>query len=145
MGGAGPIVAVLILVFWLGFGVALAVKSGWTTLAKAFPSPQRVEGRRFRFASAAMGSSVPVRYGNCLFVTVGDAGIRIAVTFPYRLLSPPLFIAWRDVSTVEVTAPTSYFPATTIHLHGRPQFIRFRGDIGHLVLKTWVRVGHPSD
>ncbi len=142
----GAWVALLIPAIWLGIVVALSVKSGWTTLAKAFPSPQRVEGHKFSFASGVMSQDgTPVSYGGCLFVTVGDAGIRIAVMPPFRLFSPPLFIPWRSVASVEVPQVRKFFPAATIHLHGRPHTIRFRGDISSLLLKTWARVGHPSD
>ena len=130
---------------WLAITGLLAVKSGWTELARAFPSPQRVDGKRFPFASGAMGSDgQPVSYGGCLFVTVGDAGIRMSVLLPFRLLSPPLFIPWREVAVVEVKR-TRFFTAATIRLHGRDKIIRFRGDIGRRVLDTWARVGSASD
>ena len=142
----GGWVALLFPVVWLGIVVALTIRSGWTKLAKAFPSPRRVEGRKFLYASGVMSQDgAPVSYGGCLFVTVGDAGVRIAVMVPFRLFSPPMFIPWRAVASVEATLARNFFPAATIHLHGRPEIIRFRGDIGSLLLKTWVRVGHPSD
>ncbi|MEO5686598.1 MAG: hypothetical protein ABIR54_04485 [Burkholderiaceae bacterium] len=146
MSRLGPYLGWLFPVFWLGIAAALSLKSGWATLAKAFPSPRCVEGRRFNFASGALGNDgPPVSYGGCLFVTVGDVGIRLAVLFPLRLLSPPLFIPWRDVASVDVGVQQRFYTATTIRLRASSQFLRFSGEIGALVAKTWARVGHPSD
>ena len=136
---------VLFPLFWLAVTGLLAVASGWTALAKAFPAPLRVEGERFSFASAAMGAEgMPVSYGGCLFVTIGDAGIGLSVFFPFRLLSPPLFIPWRAVAVVEARR-SMFFSAATIRLHGRDKMIRFRGTIGARLLATWARVGQPTD
>jgi len=88
-------------VMWLAIGGALALLSGWWSLASHFRAGGAVAGKRFRFVSGSMGIRfLPVNYGNCLFVTVNDKGFRLAVLFLFRFLSPPLFIPWERVESV---------------------------------------------
>ena len=130
--------------FWLAIVTSLSAMSGWMALWKAFPSPRIVEGRRFQFVSGAMGyKSLPVSYGNCLFVTVGDAGFRLALFFLFRPLSPPLFIPWREVVSVDARR-WWFFTNATIRLRGRTKIIQLRGSAGRSVIETWARVGHPD-
>jgi hypothetical protein len=87
---------------WIGVTAGLALLSGWTNLAEEFRSEQPVDGERFRFASAAIGARLfPVGYSNCLFLIVGPMGIGVSIFFLFRLLSPPLYIPWARVESVE--------------------------------------------
>jgi hypothetical protein len=42
----------------------------------------------------------PVSYRSCVTFTVTPTGLALSIFFPFRLLSPPLFIPWRDVESV---------------------------------------------
>ena len=44
---------------------------------------------------------MPVSYGNCLFVTVNTQGLYLSIFFPFRFLSPPLFIPWSRVESIQ--------------------------------------------
>jgi hypothetical protein len=86
---------------WFGVTGLLAYAGGWARLANAFPAEMPVPGDRFRFVSGSMGLRfVPVSYGNCLFVTVSPSGLRISIFFPFRFLSPPLFVPWSAMESV---------------------------------------------
>src|SRR5262249_33207144 len=66
-------------VFWLVLTGALSHLSGWHELAKRFRSDDSIEGRRFRFRSAAIGwPYFPVSYGGSLFATVGSRGFTLS-------------------------------------------------------------------
>ena len=93
-------VPLFVLLWFLVTGL-LAVVSGWTGLAKRWRTQNTPEGERFRMASAAIGARfLPVSYSNCLTVVVSDKGLAISILFPFRFLSPPLFIPWSQVSHV---------------------------------------------
>jgi hypothetical protein len=87
---------------WLAISVAVSVLGGWHSLANDFRAGAPLRGARFRFASGSVGHwPFPVvAYGNCLFVTVSDAGFRLAIFFPFRFMSPPLFIPWDAIESV---------------------------------------------
>lgn len=87
---------------WLGITGLLAYMGGWAILASSFRAERETDGERFRFRSGSVGwQFFPVRYGNCLFVTVNPEGLRLSILFPFRFLSPPLFIPWSKAESVE--------------------------------------------
>lgn len=92
----------IFILAWLGVTGLLSVLGGWSGLASRFRAEEPVLGERFHFVSGSMGNRfLPVRYGNCLFVTVSDSGLGLSIFFPFRLLSPPLFIPWSAVAAIE--------------------------------------------
>jgi hypothetical protein len=92
----------LFVSMWLGITGLLSYIGGWASLASAFPAHDEVIGERFSFRSGSLGwRYFPVRYGNCLFVTVGREGFRLSILFPFRFLSPPIFVPWAKVVSVE--------------------------------------------
>lgn len=125
---------------WLGMSALLAVLGGWASLAGQFRSGRASEGERFRFVSGSMGAPLlPVSYGRSLFVTVGDEGIGISVLFLFRFLSPPLFIPWRAVESVE--AKRSLFSHyTAIRLRGQWPTISIRGNVGERIRQEYSRI-----
>jgi hypothetical protein len=87
---------------WLAITGSLSYIGGWASLARAFPANNEVDGQRFRFRSGSLGwRYFPVSYGNCLFVTVSEAGFRLSILFAFRFLSPPIYVPWDDVAAVE--------------------------------------------
>ena len=86
---------------WCGITGLLSVLGGWATLAASYRAEGASDGERFRFVSGSLGTRfVPVNYGNCLFVTVRSHGIQLSILFPFRFLSPPLFLPWSHVESV---------------------------------------------
>jgi hypothetical protein len=91
---------VFVLGWFLVTGL-LAYLSGWVALAARFRADGPVDGARFQFSSGSLGRRfLPVSYGNCLFVTVNPQGLRLAIFLPFRFLSPPLYISWKDIDSM---------------------------------------------
>ena len=92
----------LFVVMWFGVTALLSRLGGWSSLAEQLRATQPESGDSFRFASGSVGAKVfPVNYGSCLFITVNDSGFHISVLFLFRFQSPPLFIPWSQVESVE--------------------------------------------
>ena len=124
---------------WLAVAGLLAALSGWSSLATQFRASQPVEGERFRFASASIGARwLPVSYGNCLFVTVAPAGLRLSILFPFRFMSPPLYIPWSNVESVE-EGRFLFMPFVAIRLVGHWSRIKLYGRLGQQVLRAHAR------
>ncbi len=93
----------LFVAAWLAIGGLLSHLSGWRSLAQRFSRGSLADGERFRFASGSLGKIAwfPVRYANCLFVTVASSGFEVSIFLPFRFLCPPLFIPWSQVASIE--------------------------------------------
>lgn len=131
----------LFVILWLSISTLLAVLGGWISLAKHFRAEQPVRGERFRFVSGSMGSRVlPVSFGNCLSVVVGDAGFGLSMFFLFRLFSPPLLIPWGAVKSVE-SKRVLWSRYTVIRLHDHWPIISIRGAAGEGIRQAFERVG----
>lgn len=129
---------------WIGVSGLLAMLSGWSGLATNFRAEGTVDGEQFRFVSGSMGNrSLPVHYGNCLFVTVNETGFAISILFLFRVLSPPLFIPW---SAVEAIEPKRFllFSYTAIHLRDQWPTISVRGSAGRQLEQAFRRTSGPN-
>jgi hypothetical protein len=130
----------LFALLWTGISVVLSMLGGWARLAESFRAAGPVEGERFRFVSGSMGAaSLPVSYGNCLFVTVNDAGFGLSILFPFRLFSPPLFIPWSAVESVE-TRRVLFTTRVVVRLRAHWPVLSVRGSAGTCLLDTQARV-----
>ena len=90
------------VVMWLAVTALLAHMSGWRLLHSRFPDKPVKGSEKFRVASLSMGPPFfPVSYSNCAVVEAGTNGFRISVWFLFRLLHPPIFIPWFQVTSVE--------------------------------------------
>jgi hypothetical protein len=117
-----------------GTRALLSMLGGWTSLAGEFRATQRADGERFRFVSGSMGTRVfPVSYGGCLFVTVNETGFGLSILFPFRFLSPPLFIPWSQVASAE-TKRFFLVNRAIVRLHGRWPAISVRGAAGKCIV-----------
>jgi hypothetical protein len=124
---------------WVSISALLSVLGGWTSLAGEFRAPHSIGGQRFRFVSGSMGARVfPVNYGGCLFVTVNETGFGLSILFPFRLLSPPLFIPWSQVASVE-TKRFFLVNRASVRLHGRWPTISVRGAAGKCIVDAYAR------
>jgi hypothetical protein len=126
---------------WLGVNALLAVLSGWIGLAAQFRASDPIQGQVFRFASGAMGTSIlPVSYGSCLFITVNQTGFGLAILFLFRFLSPPLFIPWRAVESIE-TKRFLLTRRTVIRLRGHWATVSVRGAAGRCIQQAYAAAG----
>jgi len=93
-----------IIAIWFVISTVLTLLSGWFVLAKKYRTRANHEGRVFRFATASIGIRwCPIDYRNILFLVIGKEGFNLYVFFPFRFMSPALFIPWRDVDSVSAS------------------------------------------
>lgn len=125
------------VVLWLAVSGGLAHVAGWTSLAGKFRQTEPLLGERFTSVSGAMGKGrLPVGYRSSLFVVVGQAGFSLAVLFPFRFLSPPLYIPWPEVEKVE-EGKLLLVRHTVVHLRGKGQVIFIRGPAGQRIRESY--------
>ena len=126
-------------VMWPAASGALALLSGWWTLASHFRASDAVAGERFRFVSGSLGRRFfPVKHGNCLFLTVNDEGFRLAILLVFRFLSPPLFIPWARVESV--TEKRVFFvPRTEISIRETWPRLSIYGRVGKSLQEAYAR------
>ncbi|WP_295637687.1 hypothetical protein [uncultured Methylibium sp.] len=138
----------LLLLFatmWVGITSLLAMMSGWSSLAGHVRADGRVDGQRFRFVSGSMGMRwFPVSYGGCLFVTVNDAGFGLAIFFLFRLMSPPLFVPWREVESVELRR-FLFWRFVVVRVRNHWTAISIRGAAGDAILSAHRRACPSAD
>jgi hypothetical protein len=126
-------------VMWLGITGLLAHLSGWARLAARFRASEPPNGERFRFASGSLGAKMfPVNYGGCLFVAVSGAGVHFSILFLFRFQSPPLFIPWSQIESVdEKCSLLSQY--TVIRVRGEWPIISLRGRAGQFVKEAYAQ------
>ena len=126
---------------WIAVSAGLSMFGGWFSLSHDFRAGPSFPGVRFRFASGSMGAGLfPVTsYGGCLFLTISESGFRLSILFVFRLLSPPLFIPWSAVASVEPKR-LLFLPYTVVHLRRGWPTIAFRGAAGRCIESTFARV-----
>jgi hypothetical protein len=131
----------LFLCGWLAISAVVACAGGWFSLSKQFRSDDKAEGDHFRFASGSIGRwPFPVAgYNGCLFLTVNDSGFRLAIFFPFRFLSPPLFIRWSDVKSVQ-TGRFLFVRYTLVRLLRGWPTVAIRGKAGQCIADIYTRV-----
>jgi hypothetical protein len=125
---------------WFAITGLLAHLGGWARLARRYRATRPPAGERFRFASGSMGwRFLPVSYGGCLFVTVGDEGIHLSILFLFRFLRPPLFIPW---SAMESVSEKRFIVSTytAIRVRGEWPTIALRGRAGHYVREAYAHL-----
>jgi hypothetical protein len=86
--------ALLFAAGWCVVMFAISRIGGWGALASKYRATSVPDGKRFWFQSATLGS---MKYGSCLTVVVGSAGLYLAVFAPFRMGHPPLLIPWTEL------------------------------------------------
>lgn len=98
---ASPWFFAFFVAMWFIVTGLLAILSGWSSLATHWREHEPRSGTAFRFASGSIGAKfLPVSYSNCLTVTVSEQGLGLSILFPFRFMSPPIFIPWSQVSSI---------------------------------------------
>jgi hypothetical protein len=127
---------------WLVVTGVLSRVGGWATLGTQFRATQPPSGDRFRFVSGSIGKKgFPVGYRNCLLVSVGEQGLSLAVLFLFRFQSPPLFIPWSQVVSVQ-ESKVLFVRSIVIRLRNQWPVISLQGPAGKRVKEVYA--GLPS-
>jgi hypothetical protein len=130
----------LFAVMWLVITGVLSRVSGWASLAAQFRATQPTGGENFRFVSGSMGKKgFPVGYRNCLSVSVGERGLGLTMLFLFRLGSPPLFIPWSDVESVE-EKKVFFVRCVVVCLRNQWPAISLQGSAGKRVQEIYARL-----
>jgi hypothetical protein len=129
----------LFVVMWFSITALLSRTGGWSSLAKQFRAKQAESGESFNFVSGSMGAKVfPVSYGGCLFITVNNKGFRLSLLFPFRFQSPPLFIPWSQVESIEEKR-LFLTRRTVIRVRNQWPIISVRGRAGQSIEEAYAR------
>jgi hypothetical protein len=127
---------------WLVVTGVLSRVSGWSSLATQFRATKPNEGESFRFVSGSVGKKgFPVGYRNCLVVSADESGFGLAVLFLFRFQSPPLFIPWSHVASVE-EEKVFLVRSVVIRLRNQWPVISLQGPAGKRVKEVYA--GLPS-
>ena len=131
----------LVVALWLGICAILSYQSGWHRLAGKFPSTSPAEGTSFSLTSGLIGT---ITYASALSLTVGHQGLRMAVLFPFRFQSPPLFIPWTAVVSADVRGRALSKHALVSLRDGCPA-ITIYGRAGQKVANAFAGYLNPSE
>ena len=127
----------LFVLLWLFISSFLSLAGGWFSLSTHFRAPQSSSGQRFKFASGSMGVGwFPVNYNGCLFVTVNELGFGLSILFLFRFCTPPLFIPWSAITSVE-TKRFVFVRRTVIRLREYWPSISIRGAAGERIAQAY--------
>jgi hypothetical protein len=129
----------LFVLMWLGITALLSRVSGWSSLAERFRALEPASGESFHFVSGSMGGSLPVNYRSCLSVAVSDRGFHLSMLFLFRLGSPPLFIAWADVESIEEKR-FMFMRSVVIRVRNQWPTIAIRGGAGDRIKAAYAVV-----
>lgn len=134
-----PIVIFLVTfpLLWIGVTSLLSIAGGWSLLAERFRAREPGTGDVFRFASALFKKSglFPVTYRGSLTITISESGVHFSILFLFRLLSPALFIPWKEIESV--TEQRHLFGNYgVICIRNCPVKILVMGDPGKRLLET---------
>lgn len=130
---------------WIGVSGILSLVGGWALLAEQFSAKQPETGTDFRFASALLKKSgmLPVTYRGSLFLTINRSGVSIAILFLFRFFSPPLFIPWSSIRSIDEQRHL-FGSYGVINIRECPVKILVPGAAGRALLAEYARV-HESD
>ena len=128
------------LVVWLVVCIGLPRLSGWSKFAQTFRSQGRVGGKTFYFVFGMIGKDpLLVKFGNLLFVTVNDQGIRLSVLWVFGVFCPALLIPWDQVESVDSSGLSlSPFGGVTIRVRGYDEVVVLHGKVGECVRQEHV-------
>ena len=128
----------LFVIMWFSICALLSRISGWSSLAKHHYATQPESGERFRFVSGSIGVKfLPVSYSSCLFFVVNNKGIHLSLLFLFRFQSPPLFIPWSQVESVEEKR-FLFFRYTVIRVRNQWPILSVRGRVGESIMQAYA-------
>lgn len=121
-------------------GVALLARvAGWPALATAFRAEGVPAGESLRFVTGSLGApDFPVKYKNCLRLSLNREGIYVALMFPFKFASTALFVPWGQVEscTVEQLVGTQ---AVAFRFRNQWPGLKLRGVAGQLAREAYQK------
>ncbi|HEY7373221.1 MAG TPA: hypothetical protein VIF57_13750 [Polyangia bacterium] len=133
-----PLFAVII---WAATLTALSIGGGWRALAQRFPATGPRAGAMWSFTSATFRTRLlPVHYGNCVTVAVGDAGVRLGMLFVFRAMHPPILIPWSAIDSVGRQAGSLHRRAAVLAIRDFDRRVVLYGNAGEKVASTFDRL-----
>jgi hypothetical protein len=122
---------------WCSVNILLSLISGWYQISKKFPSPEDFQTTQsYRLTSMTLGVPFfPVSYNHCIFVLIGDAGIRISILFLFRILSSPILIPWSEIKSVN-RSRYMLVNSTVINLKNDNRRFRFYWKTGEAIFEA---------
>ena|ERR1700690_1947244 len=81
---------------WTFICLFLSLLGGWRELGQVYHADGKIEGDKWSWQSGS--TRFGVNYNHCLNIRANRKGIYIAISLPFRLGHPPLFIPWSDIT-----------------------------------------------
>jgi len=131
---------------WCGINVILSLVSGWFQLSKKFSCPTDFQ-TKYSCGLTTMALGIPyfsVNYSHCIFVHIGDAGIRVSILFIFRILSPPILIPWSEMESVR-RVRYMLFNTTVIKLRNENRRFRFFWGTGETIFEMCKQKGIQTE
>lgn len=99
-----------------------------------------MSGKTFYFVFAMIGKDpLLVKFGNLLFVTVNDQGIRLLVLWVFGVFCPALLIPWDQVESMDSSGLSlSPFGGMTIRVRGYDEVVVLHAKAGECVQQGYV-------
>jgi hypothetical protein len=125
---------------WFAMCIAMALLSGWGTLAGRFDGGSAV-GQRFYLVSGAVSQWpwLPIQYLMTFVLTINEQGFRMAVLFTMRLLHKPFTVPWSSVSEMRQEPFLKVFRQTVVKVGDRQIIVR--GRAGKALINAWEAYG----
>ena len=121
-------------------GVALLARlAGWSSLAVTYRAQGVPAGESLRFVTGWLGSlAFPIKYKNCLRLTLNSEGFYLSLMFPFKFTSPALFVPWGEVETCTVERVFSA-QIVVFRIRGQWSGLKLRGVAGQLAYEVHQR------
>jgi len=87
---------IFFVLLWMVISALISYVGGWRTLSRSFRATEPFAGAKRYLQSGQMRWIAG--YNNCLTVGADSNGLYLAILFPFRLMHPPLFVPWSEVS-----------------------------------------------
>jgi hypothetical protein len=136
----------LFLSVWIVVNIVLSLMSGWFQLSRKFPCPKDFQAKySFRLTTMTLGIPyLPVGYRNCIYIRIGEAGIKISILFLFRILNPPILIPWREIESVKRVKPklvNMLVHSTIVNIRNDTKRFRFYFSAGNTIFEICKQKG----
>ena len=122
-----------VIILLLGISAVLSISSGWNRLSKRFPNKEITDYKKYSFVGMSLGSGLfPTAYGGGVSVRLAPQGFGLSPIILLRLLHPPMFIPWSEVSSC-VRDEVLLFRVTKLSVRNDDNIFTFYGKLGEAI------------